>query len=382
MVTLLVLLAFFPSIVSATPNIGMLRVSSFIHPRQVAPGSSFQVSLDVEYAIQGLPNNATIRGAIYPGSIDLGSPLWQSDPVAVSNGGDEVWNITLTAPSTGNSFDLTAFALYSDNGTWNYFSNPVNGPGSAETSIKVGSTATIGISVGAPGISVSVNGTTEQTSPNGDASFPVTLSSRTTVSVPNLIDLQNSTRLIFTGWSDGPSQPQRSVLIDDDLNLTANYRPQYLLVVHSDPTTEQWYDPGTNATVTAPVSSSAAWPLNLFGVTRSFESWSGDIQSTSPQVNVTMNSPKTITADFVTDYRPLALPGIFAAGLVTTIVTLFLLQRRSKLIEQNIPEQAEEQAEAPIPACPTCGQAPEPEWMHCIKCGTKLRDRDSKTNKA
>ena len=86
--------------VSASPNLGLLRVASFQCPRQVAPGASYPVSLDVEYAIQGLPNSATIRGAIYPGNDNSSSPLWQSDPTSVSNGGDQVWNITLTAPST------------------------------------------------------------------------------------------------------------------------------------------------------------------------------------------------------------------------------------------------------------------------------------------
>jgi hypothetical protein len=42
-----------PAVVSAAPNVGMLRVASFQCPRQVAPGAAVIVSLDVEYAVQG-----------------------------------------------------------------------------------------------------------------------------------------------------------------------------------------------------------------------------------------------------------------------------------------------------------------------------------------
>ena len=375
-----ILLSFFivamlvPAMVSALPNLGMLRVSSFICPRQVAPGSSFPVSLDIEYAVQGLPNNATIRGAIYPGSTDSGSPLWQSNPVSVSNGGDVVWNFTLTAPSTGGSFDLTAYALFLDNGTWTYFNNPVNGPGVSQAIIKIGKTANLNIDIGAPGITVTVNGTTAQTSPNGVASFPVGVSATTTVSVPPIVEFQNSTRIIFLNWSDGVDQPERQVYIDGDVNLTGYYRTQYLLTLNSGSTTQEWYDNGTNATISGPSPVSVPWPLNVFGVTQSFEGWSGDVQSSARQVNVTMNSPKTVTADFATDYRPLAVPGIFAIGMAAAIITLLMVQRRSRLTQPSVSE-APADAVVSSSTCPTCGQTTEPDWRHCIKCGTKLKDR-------
>ena len=375
-----ILLSFFvvvmiiPPMVTAAPNLGMLRVSSFICPRQVAPGSSFPVSLDIEYAVQGLPNNATIRGAIYPGNTDSGTPLWQSDPVSVSNGGDAVWNSTLTAPSTGGSFDLTAYALFLENGTWTYFSNSVNGPGLSQASIKIGKWASLNINIGAPGVTVTVNGTTAQTSSNGLASFPVEVSATTTLSVPPSVEFQNSTRIIFSNWSDGVRQPERQVYVDGDVNLTAYYRTQYLLTLNAGPSTQQWYDNGANATITAPPPASVLWPLNAFGVTQSFEGWSGSIQSSSPEVNVTMNSPKTVTAEFATDYRPLAVPGIFAIGIIALIISMLMVQRRSRLAESNVSEAAADTI-VPSSTCPTCGQTIESEWRHCIKCGTKLKDR-------
>lgn len=363
--------------VSATPNIGMLRVSSFLCPRQVAPGATFPVSLDVEYAIQGLPNNATIRGAIYSGSINSSSPLWESNPTSVSNGGDEVWNLTLTAPTSEGFFNLTAYALFLENGTWTYFTNPVNGPGVSQVIVKIGKTANLDINIGAPGIGVTVDGATEQTSSNGDASFAVAVASTPLISVPPIIEFQNSTRIIFTQWSDAVTQPQRHVVIDGDISLTAYYRIQYLLTVNSGLTSEEWYDKGANATITALTPAPVPWPLSMLGVTQTFQAWSGDIHSSLPKLNVTMDSPKTITAEFHTDYRPLAVPAIFGVGIASAVISFVWIRRRSDDLEEGAIEATpDELAPESNPTCPTCGQETEQEWAHCIKCGTKLNSTD------
>ena len=365
----LVALALSPIVaaVSAAPNVGMLRVASFECPREVAPGAAFPVSLDVEYAVQGLPNSATIRGAIYPGNINSTSPLWQSAPVSVSNGGDQVWNISLTAPSTEGFLNLTAYALFLDNGTWTFFNDPVSGPGVRQTTIKIGKSANLNINLGAPNVDVTINGTTVKTSASGDASLEVTVGSSPLVNVPPTVEFQSSTRIIFTQWSDGLTVPQRHVLIDGDVTLTASYTTQYLLKVNSGSTSEAWYDKGSNATLTAPPSGAGSWPLNLFGVTQTFTGWGGDVHSSMPQLNVTMDSPKTITANFMVDYLPLAVPVIFGAGIALMVISLAIMRRRSSnLSTVNVPNQPTDSV------CPNCGQTTEEGWAHCIKCGTKI----------
>ena len=368
--------------VLASPNIGLLRVFSFLCPREVVPGATFPVSLDVEYAIQSLPNEAIIRGAVYNGSINSTNPLWQSDPEPVSNGGDQMWNFTLTAPANEGFLNLTAYAFFLDNGTWTYFNNPVNGPGVSQRTVKIGKTANLDINIGASGITVMVDNATKQTSTTGAAVFPVAVSSSSSVTVPPLVELQNSTRLIFTQWSDGVKDPERQVSIDGDVTLTAQYRIQYLLTVTDSSTAEEWYDKGANATLTAPTSTLGPWPLSIFGVTKTFQDWTGDIHSSSLQVNVTMDSPKTVTAHITTDYRPLAVPIILGAGIATA-VSFVLLQLRSRRAEQDVAEPVVEQpAPESNPICPKCGQVTEPEWAHCIKCGTKLKDGNSSTSQA
>jgi hypothetical protein len=351
----------------------MLRVASFHCPREVAPNAVFPVSLDVEYAIQGLPNSATIRGAIYSGNPNSSNPVWQSPPASVSNGGDEVWNFSLTAPSSEGYLNLTAYAFFLDNGTWRFFDNPVNGPGISQTTIKIGKTANLNIGLGAPGVDVTIDGTTVKTSSTGDAAMAVAVGSSPLIGVPPIVEFKNSTRIIFTAWSDGVTQPQRSVMIDGDVALIAYYKTQYLLRVNSVPTLEQWYDKRSNVTLTPPPSATTSWPLNMFGVTQSFKGWSGDVQSSTPQLNITMDSPKTISANFSVDYTPLAIPIIFSIGIAIAAISLIIMRRRSKgaPITEQLPTQLTDST------CANCGQATEAGWEHCIKCGAKLAHPDS-----
>jgi hypothetical protein len=365
----LVALALSPIIaaVSAAPNVGMLRIAGFECPREVAPGAAFPVSLDVEYAVQGLPNSATIRGAIYPGNISSTSPLWQSAPVSVSNGGDQVWNISLTAPSTEGFLNLTAYALFLDNGTWSFFNDPVSGPGVSQTIIKIRKSANLDINFGAPNVDLTINGTTVKTSAGGNVSSEVAVGSSPLVNVPPTVEFQNSTRIVFVQWSDGVNETQRHVLIDGDVTLSASYTTQYLLKVNSGSTSEAWYDKGSNVTLTAPPSGAGSWLLNLFGVTQTFTGWSGDVHSSMPQLNVTMDAPKTITANFAVDYLPLAVPVIFGVGIALIVVSVIIMRRRSSNLStvdvQNQPTDS---------VCPNCGQTTEEGWAHCIKCGTKI----------
>ena len=376
---LVLFLTFFGTlvVVTASPNIGLLRISSFLCPREVVPGGTFQVTLDVEYAIQSIPNEATIRAAVYNANIGATTPLWESDPTTVSNGGDQVWNFTLNAPATEGFLNLTAYAYFLENGTWTYFNNPVNGPGVSQRTVKIGTTASLDIRIGAPGITVTVGGTTKQTSPMGDAVFPVAVSSSPSITVPPLAELQNSTQIIFTEWSDGIKEPNRQVRMDGDVNLTAQYRTQYLLTITNSSTFEEWYDKGANATLSAPTSTPAPWPLSVFGVTETFQGWSGDVHSSSTRINITMNSPMTITADMATNYLPLVIPAIFAAGIAAAIVSFVLVQTKLGNSEEGTVEAPAETTPEPPPTCQTCGQVTEPQWVHCIKCGTKLRDIDS-----
>ena len=306
--------------------------------------------------------------ALYKGDFNYSNPLWQSSPVTVSRGGERIWNVSLTSPSTEGEFKLTAAAYFLDQGTWRFFNNSINGPGISQAIIKVGKSASLDVTLGAAGVPVIVDNQTITTSSNGDAQTMLFVGNTYVVSVEPVVEFQNSTRLVFNGWNDGNNQTQRSVVLDGDVKLAGSYRTQDLLRVNSPVSSySEWYDAGSNAELHSPSSVPMNWPLGLLGLQYNFVGWTGDINSTLADVKVTMNSPKTLNANFSADYAPLILPVVIACG-VTGAVALLMIRR---------PGQSNENKSTEALRCGKCGEVVENDWTHCIRCGANLRDSES-----
>src|SRR3972149_8089991 len=72
-------------------DVGVLRVADVRHPRQVAPSAQVSFTIDAEYAIKENVN-ASVKSSLFEGSPgNLGAGLWQSAPIVVSGGGDQLW---------------------------------------------------------------------------------------------------------------------------------------------------------------------------------------------------------------------------------------------------------------------------------------------------
>ncbi len=354
------------------PNVGVLRVRSFKVPREVAPGSIFPATLDVEYNLHRRPANATIRAAIYIGDINFSNPFWQSDPVTVTEGGDEIWHANLTSPLTEGYLRLTACAYYLDEGGWRFYNNTFNGPSFAQAIIKIGKTASLDIALGVVGLRVTIDNSTIITSSTGDAQTMLFVGGTYLVSVVPAVEFQNATRIIFAGWSNGDKQTEKSVVMDGDAKLVGSYKVQYALQTYSRGASQiEWYDAGANAKLQSPSSVPMNWPLDVFGLKDNFVRWTGDVNSTLLQVNVTMNSPKTVYADFSSDYGPLILPAILVAGVVCSLV-LFITRRQSRVAD--IPDELKSTEQLTAVRCGRCGEPAGKEWAYCDHCGSDLRD--------
>ena len=358
------------------PNLGILRVRSFEAPREVASNSVFSVKLDVEYGVHGRPENDTFRAAIYGDNVN--DPLWQSEPVTVwwagpssssaPWGGDKIWNINLTSPSVLGSFKLTAYAYYFDDDVWRFFNNSLNGPGLRQVSVRVGKTANFGVELGTSGVPVSIDNLTVKTSSNGDAKMTLFEGNNYVLSVPPVVEFQNFTRLVFSGWNDGNKQSQRSFVFDGDMKFIGSYRVQYLLQVNSLVSYSEWHDAGSSVRLQTSDSVPMNWPLNLFGFRYNFVGWTGDINSSLKEVNITMNAPKTFNANFSVDYSPLLILSIFAAGVSGAVILLVRKRRNAS----NEPTSTKELTLR----CGNCGEHVEVDWTHCIRCGTDLANHN------
>jgi hypothetical protein len=124
------------------------------------------------------------------------------------------------------------------------------------------------------------------------------------------------------------------------------------------------------------------WPLNFFGIHGQFTGWSGDVQASTTQTNLTMDGPKTVNANYSIDYKPLIVPVIVAAGAIVLLASFILILLRRRNREDTVTETAtatatETVSQEETPVCPNCGKPVEKEWAHCIKCGAKLTNDSS-----
>jgi len=103
----------------------------------------------------------------------------------------------------------------------------------------------------------------------------------------------------------------------------AQWKNQYLLTIDSviDVEGSGWYDEGETTTL------SVVFPPG-FLVRQVFKGWSGDIQSDSETVSIMMDGPKTVVAEWTTDYAQLYLLVGVALVVVASAVALLIQRRR------------------------------------------------------
>jgi hypothetical protein len=113
------------------------------------------------------------------------------------------------------------------------------------------------------------------------------------------------TQYAFDYWSgevSGTTSPSDPIVMSGPMTATANWKTQYYLTVssaHGVVGGEGWYDDGSTAYATvAPLTVSGG-----SGVQYVFTVWSGGASgNTSPSNVITMNGPKTATANWKTQY--------------------------------------------------------------------------------
>jgi M6 family metalloprotease-like protein len=144
-----------------------------------------------------------------------------------------------------------------------------------------------------------------------DANSTVALSANATA------DLGNRTRYVFTSWSNsvnGQGNTQ-TLIMDGPKTVDVNWTRQYEVTVLSSygaPEGDGWYDEGSIATI------SVMSPFDTGEGTRQlFIGWSGDASGTDPGTQVTVNAPKTVSAQWKPQDLVFLLPTDSNESLVT-----------------------------------------------------------------
>lgn len=147
------------------------------------------------------------------------------------------------------------------------------------------------------------------------------ITGRHNVTIPEIVQVNNNTRLKFEGWSDGVTSENRTILLNHYVSLEANYTRQYLLTIESPAPVSGfgWYDQGANATFSV---NSTVQPmvgvLGFLGGRLEFQGWYDHNQliSTTGTGSIQMNASHSIQARWYANY---AIP---AALVISTLILL------------------------------------------------------------
>jgi hypothetical protein len=131
-------------------------------------------------------------------------------------------------------------------------------------------------------------------------------------------------RYIFKGWGDGVTTPTRKVRIVENTVLRAIFLRQYYVTVQSPYGKINgggWYDEGRNATISLTPSEIK----ELFKIKR-FKRWSGDIKSGELPLEIRVDAPKLIIAEWEEDWN---WPNIYFITLVLALSSIAVLYYQS-----------------------------------------------------
>ena len=177
-------------------------------------------------------------------------------------------------------------------------------------------------------VAVTVDGVSE---PVGPVSVGVALGQHN-LTVPQLVNITQFTRLRFDHWSDGNPSMIRTVDVTNSTTLQAFYVSQNLLTligVEGNTTISNWYDSDTNATFSTNDTAPMPGSLGDIGLTVSLKGWyeNGTLLTTSPTGTISMDEPHSLTAVWQIDY---SIPAEIAVATAAAVIILFLLNRRRR----------------------------------------------------
>jgi len=177
-------------------------------------------------------------------------------------------------------------------------------------------------------VAVSVDGVLQ---PMGPASVGVALGSHV-LTVPQLVNVTQFTRLRFDHWSDGNPSTNRTVDVTNSTTLQADYVTQNLLTligVQDNQTLSNWYDSDTNATFSTNQYEPMSGGLNALGLRLSFQGWyeNGRLLTSSPTGSISMDNPHMLTAVWQVDY---STPAAIVVLTILVAALLAFLARRNK----------------------------------------------------
>jgi uncharacterized repeat protein (TIGR02543 family) len=130
------------------------------------------------------------------------------------------------------------------------------------------------------------------------------------------LPVSNGEQYVWTSASGLSTIQSGSLIVTESGTITASFDKQYLLTVttaHGSATGEGWYIAGTSATVSLSQSTVTSGTDTRY----IFDGWTGNAQGIQSLVSIAMDEPKTVTANWETQYRVTVTTNPSSSGTTT-----------------------------------------------------------------
>jgi hypothetical protein len=123
-----------------------------------------------------------------------------------------------------------------------------------------------------------------------------------TVGVQSIVQYSNGTRMIFNGWNTTTvgNNPTTQITVNAPTKILAIWQTQYLVTVSSaygSPSGSGWYNVGSSARASVPSEIDYTNGTRLV-----FGGWTGDYSGALNNVTLTVDAPKNLNAQWITQY--------------------------------------------------------------------------------
>jgi len=259
---------------------------AYTQPQEIKPDTAVTLFIDVA-------NQGTQTASDVPVQILLDGQPFSERRVTVSPG----QTVEISIPWNSVAGSHTFLVTVDPNGILNEFSKSNN---QLSVRVNVGPTIIItvplNVTASGSGAWIKVNGELYQASNQTEMRTTV-LAGTVTVEVQPVVDQSPGVRQVFVRWSDGNAENPRQLTVTSDTALTAIYKTQYLLTVNRNGGATSpggWYD------AYAVVQVTATSPSNVIDNASRlvFTNWSGDYNSESASITLTMTRPFTVNANW------------------------------------------------------------------------------------
>ena len=147
-----------------------------------------------------------------------------------------------------------------------------------------------------------------------------------TVTVPAIIDINDTSRLRFQSWSDGSKDPTRSMNLTADVSLAPVYVKQSKLTIISPfpNSADGWYDEGSSVIISTSASRSVNGLLGALGARLEFVGWyeNGQLILTAINGSIKMDAGHTLVEGWTTNYTlPIVIIDIILAVVGIAVLT-------------------------------------------------------------